>query len=91
MFGAEQGLWAYDGISSEQIAAWNPDWIVTGSDPGGVDELKRRLLADPGVATTKAARSGHILILPRKVFLSMSHNVIELIESLADALYTEEA
>ena len=52
---------------------------------------KRRLLADPGVATTKAARSGHILILPRKVFLSMSHNVIELIESLADALYTEEA
>ena len=82
MFGAEQGLWAYDGISSEQIAAWNPErW----------DELKRRLLADPGVATTKAARSGHILILPRKVFLSMSHNVIELIESLADALYTEEA
>ncbi len=87
--GAEQGLKSYARISTEEIAAWNPDWIVTGADPGQRDRLERELLADPGIAVTTAARSGQILILPQHVFLSVSHNIITLIESIASALYPE--
>ncbi len=88
--GAERGLDTYDGISFEQIADWNPDWIVTGADPSREEALREALLANPGVAATSAARTGKLLILPRNVFLSMSHNVIELVESLSTALYPEE-
>ena len=88
--GAEQGLEAYDGISSEDIAAWNPDWIVTGADPGAQEDLMRSLMQDPGVATTVAAKRGQVLILPNPVFLSVNHNIIGLVEALAAALYPEE-
>lgn len=89
--GAERGLDTYDGISFEQVADWNPDWIVTGADPGRHEALRQALLMNPGVAATSAARNGQLLILPQQVFLSMSHNVIELVESLAAALYPEGA
>ena len=89
--GTEQGLEAYDGISSEQSAAWDPDWIVTGADPGQSEPLRQALLSDPGVAMTAAARTGQILILPNKVFLAMSHHVIELVEGMAAAFYPEAA
>ena len=87
--GAEQGLRSYQRISTEEIANWDPEWIVTGADPGRRDWLERELLADPGIAVTRAARSGQILILPQHVFLSVSHDVIRLIESIAEALYPE--
>ena len=87
--GAEQGLRSYQRISTEEIAVWDPEWIVTGADPGQRDRLERELLADPGIAVTSAARTGQILILPQHVFLSVSHDVIRLIESMAEALYPE--
>ena len=64
---------------------------MTGADPGQRDQVERQLLADPGIAVTQAARSGQILILPQHVFLTVSHNVIPLIESIAAALYPEGA
>ena len=89
--GAERGLERYDGISFEQIAAWDPEWIVTGADPGRQEDVRQALLGNPGVAATSAARDGKLLILPQEVFLSMSHNVIELVEGLSAALYPEGA
>ena len=89
--GAEQGLVSYERISTEEIAAWNPEWIVTGADPGQREQLELQLLADPGIAVTQAARSGQILILPQHVFLTVSHNVVTLVESIAAALYPEGA
>ena len=87
--GAERGLDTYDRISFEQIAAWNPEWIVTGADPGRQEAVRQALLGNPGVAATSAARNGKLVILPQEVFLSMSHNVIELVEGLSAALYPE--
>ena len=88
--GAERGLDTYDGISFEQIADWNPEWIVTGADPGRRVALRRALLENPAVAATSAARTGNLLILPQRVFLSMSHYVVELVENLSVALYPED-
>src|SRR5690606_20289926 len=31
---AEQGVGAYGQINSEQVAAWNPDWIIAGAEAG---------------------------------------------------------
>ena len=88
--GAEHGLESYDRISTEEIAAWNPEWIVTGADPGERDGLERGLLEDPGIAVTTAARSGQIVILPKHVFLTTSHNVVKLAESISRAIYGED-
>ena len=87
--GAEQGLVGYDGISAEDIAAWDPDWIVTGAAPGQRDALLQSLLSEPAVASTSAARAGQVLVLPNATFLSVTHRVVELVEALADALYPE--
>lgn len=89
--GADQGLEACSGILSEQIAAWDPEWIVTGAGPGQSEPLRQALMSDPGVAMTTAVRTGQILILPNNVFLTMSHPVIELVEDMVAALYPEAA
>ncbi len=88
--GAEQGLVGNDGISAENIAAWDPGWIVTGAAPDQRDALLQSLLAEPAVASKPAARSGQVLVLPSATFLSVTHRVFELAEALADALHSEQ-
>lgn len=87
--GAEQGLVSYHRVSSEQIARWNPDWIVTGALPGDASSDQRTLFRDPGIAVTNAVRHGRIVVLPRHIFLSTSHRVIDLAERLAVALFPD--
>ena len=89
--GAEQGLVSYDHVSSEQVARWNPDWIVTGALPGDGSGDQTSLLRDPAIAVTEAGRNGRILVLPRHIFLSTSHRVIDLAERLAAALFPDPA
>lgn len=89
--GAEQGLVSYERVSSEQIARWNPDWIVTGALPGDRSGDQRALWRDPAFAVTDAARNGRILVLPQHIFLSTSHRVIDLAERLAAALFPDPA
>lgn len=89
--GAEQGLASYRRVSSEQIARWNPDWIVTGSLPGDDSSDPRALFRDPGIAVTNAVRTGRVLVLPQQIFLSTSHRVIDFAERLAAALYPDPA
>lgn len=87
--GAEQGLVSYRRVSSEQIARWNPGWIVTGALPGDDSSDPRTLFRDPGIAVTSAVRNGRVLVLPQQIFLSTSHRVIDLAERLAAALYPD--
>ncbi len=85
--GAEQGLGAHGQIGSEQIAAWNPDWIITGADPGEEEALRRRLLDDPGIAITTAAKQGQILIVENRHYLTLSHHAVHLMRRMAEAFY----
>lgn len=85
--GAAGGLQGYAEVSSEQIARWNPEWIVTGSAPGKARETLAAMLADPGIALTQAAQSGHILVLENHVFLPMSPFTTLLVTAMAEALY----
>ena len=87
--GAEGGLEGYDEISNETVLKWNPEWIVTGADPGHADEVRAGLMADPAIALTKAARDGHILIFDNRVFLPVSPYSAKFVTQLAQALYGE--
>lgn len=85
--GAEQGLGPYGQISAEQVASWNPDWIVAGAETGTIEEVRARMLAEPAVSVTTAGREGRVLVVKNREFLTMSHHAVVLMESLAEALY----
>ena len=86
---AEQGIGPYGSISSEHVAAWNPDWIVAGGEPGSAADLRASLLADTGVAISPAGRNGRVLIVENRRYLSMSQHVAGLLEDIAAAIYPE--
>lgn len=84
---AENGLKAYEEVNSETVLKWDPDWIITGADPGKADDVRAQLLADPAISLTKAARAGHILIFDNRIFLPVSPYSSKLVTALADAFY----
>jgi iron complex transport system substrate-binding protein len=85
--GAEAGLKGYDSINSEQIIRLDPEWIVAGADPGKVQIVLQQLLTDPAISLTKAARTGHVLVLENRIFLPLSPYTTLLVDAMADALY----
>ena len=85
--GSEQGLGSYEKIGSEQVAAWNPDWIISGANPGEEKTIRRRLLGDAGVAATTAGKTGHVLVVENRFFASMSHHAVHMMRQLAEAMY----
>ncbi len=86
---AEQGIGPHGMISGEQIAAWDPDWIIADSPAEENVAVRRRLLGQPGVAVTVAGRSGQILVLDHRRFITMSHHAAGLIEAVGAALYPD--
>jgi iron complex transport system substrate-binding protein len=84
---AENKLEGYAPVNFEQIALWDPDWIVAGADRGKTKLVLAQLLADPAVAVTKAARDGHILVLENDIVEPMSPFSARFITTLANALY----
>ena len=84
---SEAGLKGYDMINSEQLARWNPEWIVAAANEGQIEETRHKILADPGVALTEAGRNGHVLVLENRVFLPMSPYSTTRVTALAEALW----
>jgi iron complex transport system substrate-binding protein len=83
---AEAGLKGYDMVSAEQIARWNPDWIVGSANEGFVEQTRKQLLSDPGVALTHAGRTGQVIVLENRVFLPMSPYASRRVTAIAEAL-----
>jgi iron complex transport system substrate-binding protein len=88
---AEQGLLGYEAVNTEQIVRWNPEWIVSSAKPGETNIALRRLLEDPAIALTTAARKGQILVLANNVFLPMSPFTVTLLDILSEAFYGNRA
>jgi iron complex transport system substrate-binding protein len=85
--GAEGGLQGYDSVSTEQIVRWNPEWIIAGADRGKTKEVLDRMLQDPAIAITRAAKDGHIVVLENNVFLPMSPFTTLIVNAIAEAIY----
>jgi iron complex transport system substrate-binding protein len=88
---AADGFVGYDRVSDEHIVRWNPEWVVAGADRGLVDQVRRRLLANPAIAGTTAAQRGQLLVLEHQLFLPLSPYTARLVEALANAFYGEGA
>lgn len=86
---ARQGLVGYDRITDEHIARWNPEWIIAGADRGTSAQVRARLLAQPAIAGTRAARAGRVVVFDNHVFLPLSPFTAQLVEALSLALYSE--
>jgi len=84
---AEKGLRGFPMISAEQVAEWQPDFIIRGAPPAKAAEARKQLLDNPVIATTEAARNGRIITLDNRYLLSVSHHVARAVGELADALY----
>ncbi|HEX8649976.1 MAG TPA: ABC transporter substrate-binding protein [Pyrinomonadaceae bacterium] len=87
---AEHGLDGFPKINAEQVADWQPDFIVAGADAGQFEETRRRLLMNPAVATTRAARANRIIIMDNRYFLTVSQYVVRAVGTLVDGLYAEQ-
>lgn len=85
--GAEGGVKGYENVGSEVILRWDPEWIVTASDPGKSEQARAELLADPAIALTQAARRGHILVFDNRILFTMSPFTLSLVKAMAEELY----
>ncbi|MFN2455912.1 MAG: ABC transporter substrate-binding protein [Pyrinomonadaceae bacterium] len=88
---AENGIDGFKKISAEQVAAWQPDFIVAGADDNTNEDVKKQLLANPAIASTGAAREGHVVTMDTRYFLTVSHHIVRAVESLANDLYPNTA
>jgi len=84
---AEQGIKGFTKINSEKIVEWQPDFLITGANRGKEKSVRDRLLEDPAVATSKAARAGRIIVIDNRHFLTVSHHVVRFVEDVADGVY----
>lgn len=84
--GSEQGLGPWQRIGSEQVAAWNPDWIVTGTGGQPRDEVLDSLGADPAIAVTTAGQRNQLVVVEDRHFLAMSQHVLGMVHAISYAL-----
>lgn len=88
---AQGGLKGYDEVNSEMIVKWDPEWIFAGANPGEIEQTKARLLANPAIAHTQAARDHHIVVLEGPVFFADSPYATSLLKAMANALYGSDS
>lgn len=86
---AENGVEGFRKVSAEQVVEWQPDFIVLGADADKFEETRQQLLANPAVAATEAARAGRIIVIENRSLLTVSHNVVSLVKTLAERLYPD--
>jgi cobalamin transport system substrate-binding protein len=84
---AEQGIKGFAKINSEKIVEWQPDFLITGANRGKEKSVRDRLLEDPAVETSKAARAGRIIVIDNRHFLTVSHHVVRFVEDVANGIY----
>jgi iron complex transport system substrate-binding protein len=84
---AEHGAKGYGRVSAEQILEWQPEYLICGAKPGDEDIVRRRLMDNPAIATSTAVKSGRLILMDTRVFMTTSHHVVTAVEALVDALH----
>ena len=88
---AAHGVTGFRKISSEQLIQWNPDVIITSVNRDAPDETCRQLLHDPAVAVTTAGKHQRIIVIPNRIFLTVTHHITQGIAQLARGFYHPES
>jgi iron complex transport system substrate-binding protein len=84
---AEHGTKGFGRVSGEQILEWQPEYLICGAKPGEEDVVRRRLMANPAIATSTAVKSGRLILMDTRVFMTTSHHVVTAVEALVNALH----
>ncbi len=84
---AENGLTGFSTISVEKIAEWQPDVIVSGATRGEIENIRKQLLSDPVIASSRAGRAGRIIVMDNRHFLTVSQFVVRAVEDLSNGFY----
>lgn len=84
---AEHGAKGFSRVSGEQILEWQPEYLICGARPGEADAVRRRLLDNPAIASSTAVKSGRLILMDTRLFMTTSHHVVATVEALVDALY----
>lgn len=83
----EKGFDGFPQISAEQVAAWNPDYIIASSPRHDFEQTRTRLLANPAIAASEAGRRGRVIIIETRHLLAVSHHITKAVDALARGLY----
>lgn len=86
---AQQGIQGYVKINPEQLIAWQPDFIVTEAVSGEFAQVRQRLLDDPAVRASIAAKPERIIVVEARYLSAVSQYIVKAIEILANHLYKE--
>lgn len=84
---AEKGVKGFGQVSSEQVLAWQPDYIVIGVDEGQEETARQALARDPAIGATRAVRAGRVIGLSNRRLLTTSHYIVDTVEGMVDALH----
>ena len=88
---AAHGMRGVRKISNEQLLQWNPEVIVTSANRDTLEAARRQLLHDPAVAVTAAGKHQRIIVIPNRIFSTVTHHITQGIEQLARELYHPES
>lgn len=83
---SEAGLVGWPRVGLEQVLAWQPEVFVIGAVEGQEERAARDLLALPGLAETPAGRAGRVVVVPNRLFSTVSHHIAGFVEHAARAL-----
>ncbi|MEZ5672497.1 MAG: ABC transporter substrate-binding protein [Thiotrichaceae bacterium] len=80
---AEHGIKGVVNISSEQLIAWQPEFIVVGAAAEQFDAISQQLHAQPAFN----ALNGKLILLEQRYLLAASHHIVAAIQQLAEKIY----
>lgn len=86
---AQEGFDGFPEISAEQVARWNPDFIIASTAPAQFEETRARLLANPAIAASEAGKRGRIIVIDTRTLLAVTHHITKAVDALARGLYEE--
>ena len=86
---ARDGIDGFQKISSESIAAMNPDFIIIPQGGEGGTALRDDLLNDPVLAAVPAIANGEVHIVNAPRHITLSHWNVRGIESTAEILFPD--
>ena len=86
---ARDGIEGFQKISSESIAAMNPDFIIIPQGGDGATALRDDLLKDPVLAAVPAIANGEVHIVNAPRHITLSHWNVRGIESTAEILFPD--
>ena len=85
---AREGLKGHQAVDTEQLLAWQPDFLVVsciGGEEQGCAKRREQLADLAGIKQLSAVKSGKVVTIPPAVLSSVGMGMLDLTEELGEA------